>query len=356
MRLLRQYIAVSVLKGVGIVLAALLAIGSVAGFVAQLGSVGTGDYGLSGALLYVALRIPRLIFEMLPAAALIGGLLSLGQLAVHRELVVMRASGVSNIRLLGAVGTAGVALMLVMVLLGESLAPSLGAYAREMRTQALHQDVDMADGSGAWLREGNLIVGLRRQGRDVDMRGGILLFEFDGDGRLLQLARADSAHMDTNDGWLLTNFAETTFSGGVIDADMQPEARRDYDLNPELVGLSEVRHDLLDTPRLKRYIDYLLANDLNADRYLIAYWSRIADVVAVPVMTILALPFVFGSLRSAGAGARLLVGLVVGLGYYVTGQLLVNTGEVFAMDPRIVAWAPTTLLVAITALACARMR
>ncbi len=356
MRLLRQYIAVSVLKGVGIVLAALLAIGSVAGFVGQLGSVGSGDYGLGDALLYVALRIPRLIFEMLPAAALIGGLLSLGQLAVHRELIAMRASGVSNIRLLSAVGTAGVALMLIMVLLGESLAPSLGAYAREMRTQAMHQDVDMADGSSAWLREGNLIVGLRRQGRDMDMRGGILLFELDEDGRLLQLARADSARMDADESWVLTNFAETLFAGDAIVADMQPETRRGYALNPELVGLSEVRHDLLDTPRLKRYIDYLLANDLNADRYLIAYWSRIADVVAVPVMTLLALPFVFGSLRSAGAGARMLVGLVVGLGYYVSGQLLVNTGEVFAIDPRIVAWGPTTLLMAITALACARMR
>ena len=71
------------------------------------------------------LRLPRKIFDSLPAAALIGSLLSLGNLAVHRELIVMRASGISSAQLLGAVGLAGFGLAVVMALLGESLAPSL---------------------------------------------------------------------------------------------------------------------------------------------------------------------------------------------------------------------------------------
>jgi lipopolysaccharide export system permease protein len=45
----------------------------------------------------------------------------------------------------------------------------------------------------------------------------------------------------------------------------------------------------------------------------VAYWSRLASVVSVIFMTLLAVPFVFGNLRSAGAGARLVVGLVIGL-------------------------------------------
>ena len=83
-------------------------------------------------------------------------------------------------------------------------------------------------------------------------------------------------------------------------------------MNPDLLELSVVREDLLDTPSLVRYIGYLQDNGLDAHRYLVAYWSRIASVVSVIVMTVLALPFVFGSLRSAGAGARLVVGLIIG--------------------------------------------
>ena len=38
----------------------------------------------------------------------------------------MRASGISRLRMMGSVGIAGVILLVLMVLLGESLAPSLG--------------------------------------------------------------------------------------------------------------------------------------------------------------------------------------------------------------------------------------
>jgi lipopolysaccharide export system permease protein len=117
-----------------------------------------------------------------------------------------------------------------------------------------------------------------------------------------------------------------------------------------------VREDLLDTPSLQRYIRYLRSNDLDARRYLIAYWTRISDVVSVILMTILALPFVFGGLRSAGTGARLVVGLVIGLSYYVVGEVLASGGEVYGIHPLVVAWAPSAVLLAITALTLARAR
>jgi lipopolysaccharide export system permease protein len=73
-------------------------------------------------------------------------------------------------------------------------------------------------------------------------------------------------------------------------------------------------------------------------------------------MTMLALPFVFGGLRSAGAGARMLVGLVIGLGYYVTGEVLTNSGVVFDLDPRVVAWTPSALLLIVMIAALRRVR
>ena len=88
MTLLRTYIVLAVLRGVATVMAVLLAVTCVIEFVGQLNDVGTGDYGLQTALIYVGLRVPGRIFTMLPIGALIGALLSLGNLAVHRELVV----------------------------------------------------------------------------------------------------------------------------------------------------------------------------------------------------------------------------------------------------------------------------
>ncbi len=110
-------------------------------------------------------------------------------MAVHRELIVMRASGVSSWQLLSAVGLAGFALAVLMVLLGESLAPSLGAYANEMRTRAMHDEIALAKGQATWLRDGDRIVSLRRQAGDLGYGGGVLMFEL-GPDQALNAGRA----------------------------------------------------------------------------------------------------------------------------------------------------------------------
>ncbi len=356
MTLLRLYLVKAVFRGVATVLAVLVAVTCAIEFVGQLNDVGMGDYDLQAALTYIALRMPRTIFNTLPIAALIGGLLSLGNLAVHRELIVMRASGVSTWQLLSAVGLAGLALAVLMVLLGESLAPSLGAYANEMRTRALHDDIALEDGQATWLRDGDRVVSLRRQAGDLGYGGGVLLFELGPDQSLNEVARADSADLDASNRWVLSNYAETSFAPDGVAVRTERESAEASGINPELLQLSVVREDLLDTPSLVRYIGYLTDNGLDAHRYLVAYWSRIASVVSVVVMTILALPFVFGGLRSAGAGARLLVGLIVGLSYYVAGEVLKSGGEVYGLDPLVIAWAPTAILLLIASVAFARIR
>lgn len=356
MTLLRRYLVMAVFRGVATVLAVLVAVTSAIELVGQLNDVGTGDYDLLAALTYVGLRLPRTVFATLPIAALIGALLSLGNLAVHRELIVMRASGVSSWQLLSAVGLAGFGLAVLMALLGESVAPSLGAYANEMRTRAVHEDIGLAEGQATWLREGDRIVSLRRQASDLGYGGGVLMFEIGPGQSLKEIARADSADLDATNRWVLSNYAETSFEEGGVTVRSERQSTEAYGLNPDLLELSVVREDLLDTPSLERYIRYLQANDLDAHRYLVAYWSRIANVVSVIAMTVLALPFVFGSLRSAGAGGRLVVGLIVGLTYYVTGEVLTNGGAVYGLDPLVIAWTPTALLVLVTAVAFSRIR
>jgi len=356
MNLLDRYIVMTVLKGVALVITVLVAVATVMEFVGQLNDIGTAQYRFEDALTYIALRVPRTIFKLLPAAALLGALLSLGNLAVHRELIVMRSSGVSRFRLMGSVGVAGGVLMVIMALLGESLAPSLGAYARDLRAQALADSVDLDSGQSTWLKDGDRIVNLRRQANGLGF-GGVSMYELEGDGTLRQVARADSAAIDATDSWVLGNYSETVFGGeNGIRARKEREFVQDYGLSLELLGLSVVRHDLLDTPGLKRYISYLQQNDLDAGPYLIAYWARMADIVSALLMTVLALPFVSGGLRSAGTGARLLVGLLIGLGYYVTAQTVANSGQVFDLDPRVVAWLPSAVLLAITMFALLRMR
>ncbi len=353
---LTRYIVFAILRSVGVVLTVLVSVTSLFQFVSQLDDIGVANFGFGQAVLYVLLSMPRSIFQSLPAATLLGALLALGNLATLSELVAMRSSGVSKIQLLVAVGTAGALLAGVMALLGESFAPSLGAYAREMRSEALLDEAELADGQSSWLRDDNVIVNVRRGLGEFESTSGVYLFELNDQRGLESVAHADTATIDTESNWSLSGYAETRFARDRLEVSRTAKSVQQYGFNTELLGLSIVREDMLDTPGLQRYIAYLRANNLDARRYLIAYWGRWADMLSVPFMALLALPFVFGSLRSAGSGARLVVGLCIGLGFYVADEVLTNSGAVFDFDPLIVAWGPTFALVVVTLIALWRAR
>ncbi len=74
------------------------------------------------------------------------------------------------------------------------------------------------------------------------------------------------------------------------------------------------------------------------------------------ILPVLSLAFVFGSLRSGGAGGRLMIGVLVGLSYYLASETLANSGQVFDLNPILVTWLPSVTLTLITAFALTRIR
>ena len=73
-------------------------------------------------------------------------------------------------------------------------------------------------------------------------------------------------------------------------------------------------------------------------------------------MPVLALAFVFGSLRTGGAGGRLMIGVIIGLAYYLASETLANSGQVFNLNPILVTWLPSAILTAVTLYALSRIR
>jgi lipopolysaccharide export system permease protein len=295
---------------------------------------------------------------VLPAAALIGSLLGLGNLAVHREIVVMRASGISQYSLVAAAGAAGVVLLVIMWLLGESLAPSLGDYARRARADALFDGLDTASARSIWQREGDRFFHLRDPAPGEPGGQRVSVFERAGESALRRIEEAELVPLLDPDSevWDMLDYAETEFTASGTMARRESQIQRDVGVSQAMLEYSYVRVDLMELPELKQQILYLESLGLDAARFVGAYWGRIASSVSVVLMTMLALPFVLGSLRSASASARMIIGLVIGLGYYVLGEMSANSREVFALDPVAAAWAPSAILLAITVLAVARLR
>ena len=118
------------------------------------------------------------------------------------------------------------------------------------------------------------------------------------------------------------------------------------------------------------YIDYLQRNNLDATRYEMEFWYRVSAeysmsgnyfyrvsrTCSVLIMPILALAFVFGPLRTGGAGGRLMVGIIIGLAYYLASETLANSGQVFNLSPIFVTWLPSVTLAMVAMFALSRIR
>ena len=354
MRILRRYMLRSIMMMTGLVLAVLLGLAVFIEFVGQLDDIGTGDFGMPHALLYAILKLPNLAHVMLPMAVLLGAMLGLGGLANHGELVAIRTAGVSVGSLAGAVMVTGFVLTLIALVLGEYVGPPLESYARQFRTNAKHADTGIATGSSLWIRDGDTILNISGLGESSRF-GGVYLFRMQP-GTLVSVGRADSAGVDDESQWVLNNYSESVFDDNGVRTRQARQSTQANNLSPDLVGLAVVRPSSLRGLELYRYIKYLERNELDARRYSVAFWSRIASAFAVTPMCVLALPFVMGRMRSSGTGARMIVGLIIGLAYFLASRSLADGGQVYELNTVLVAWLPTITLIAVTTAVLARTR
>lgn len=352
--ILTQYMMRSILAMTAMVLLVLLALAGLFEFIAELDDT-QGDYQTPQVVLYSLLRLPQLAFEMLPIAALIGSLLALGGLASNSEIIVMRSAGLSVVRLAGMVGIAGLTMLILTGLLGEFIGPPLDYFARNMRLQARSEQADEQLGKEAWAKDGNMFLHFERVSSEFDF-GSIYMFQFDESNKLESVARAENSGIDDDDNWVLQNFRETRFSENGVQVVETSLAVESFNIDAEVLGISLVKPQSLSGRGLLSYIGYLKRNSLDADRYETELWYRIARTTTVMVMPLLALAFVFGSLRTGGAGARLMIGVVIGLAYYLASEMLANSGQVFNLNPALIAWLPSGVLLAVTLFALNRVR
>ena len=354
MNTLDRYLYRTVLIYAFMALAVLVTLGALFLFISQQSDVGVGNYNAGEALLFTFFNLPEQAFELLPIAAMIGALMGLGNLAAGSELVVTRASGVSVWRTAWPVGLAGLTMALAMYGLGEYVAPPMAQWAKREKSTAKLADISFAGSSGAWVKDGNLI--LRVQTGEVDQAfGGVSLFELDGN-RLKSVKRAARISVAEPGRWRLHDVATTRFTDDRVESEVVPEMTMTSSVNPDFLGLAATDPDLLTLRGLASYIDHLRRNSLGTAAYEISYWSRVARLFAVIGVTLLALPFVFGPLRTTGAGARTVIGVLLGVVFFVITGMVEKGGQLFGANPVLVGWLPTAVIGFCTFVAISRTR
>jgi lipopolysaccharide export system permease protein len=352
---LDRYVVRTILGSVLLVLLVLLVLIGLFVFIDQQDDIGVGHYTALSALWFTLLNLPQRTYEVLPIAVLIGTLLGLGSLARSSELTVVRATGVSIVRLAGTTLIAALLLIGAEVALGEFLGPPLEQAAREHKAFSKLSNVSFGTGSGAWVRDGDLILNVAGQSGERQF-GGMLIFELSAQHRLVAIGHARRATAGASRKWLLTDYTESRFADDTVSISPPGQRTLQSNVTAGFLGLAVQDPDQLTTPALWRLIRYFRSNALDAREYVFAFWSRLARTVAIAFCALLAIPFALGPLRSAGAGTRMLLGLILGIALFLLQRLIESGLPVFDLNPIALAWLPTALLAALSLTLLARAR
>lgn len=335
---IERYIVSHILGLCGIVALGLIAIHAFVTFVAQLDETGQG-FGYRELLMYVLLLMPDGLYTMLPIIAMLGTLLGLGTLASQSELTAMRAAGVSLLRIGAATLGAGAILGMLCLVMGDWLAPLGDQTAEALKTEARSGVRAGLGGRPVWLRQGENIFNIQRL-LSEDHIAAVEIYTLGPDLNLQAVTQVQDG-LYRGGAWRFTGVRRTEFGATSARVVESPELTWPGTLSPEVLRLFVLESDALSMRGLFRLIGYLRENDLDTTAYAAALARKVVAPFTVMAMMLFAVPFVLGPLRNTGAGQRLLVGVLVGLVFYVINEVTSNTGQIYGWNPLLAASAPT---------------
>ncbi len=346
MSIIDRYIARHVLSAFTIVLLVVGGLDMLFALVEELKDIG-GNYTFAAAVKYVMLTLPRRLYEFIPLATLIGCLLGLGILASNSELTVIRAAGISTLQIIFSVMKPVLFIIAIALGLGEFVISHTEQQAQSHRQLLLTNGGVIHGASKVWHRDEMTFLHINAATADGQVRG-VTRYEFNDD---LTLARSSFAKAGTyKDGkWVLTEIVETRFpdtearkhmSTNRVDVSEIKSEAWETGLTPKLIKVVMVKPDNLSISGLIEYSAYLKEQGLAAERYQIAYWNKLLLPLAIFALVLIAVSFIFGPLRSVTLGQRLITGIVVGLVFKLSQDILGPTSVVFGFYPFVAAIIP----------------
>lgn len=344
MTVLTRYIVREVLKGSLLALLILLTLFNLFTLSDELKDLGVGSYGLKEILWYVALTSPRVLYELVPSAALLGSLFVLGAMGNNKEIVAMRATGLSFFWIIKAVMLAGVVLFVLSVLVGEFIAPSTEREAQLLKINSQNKKTVLYSKHGLWLKEGAQFINIR----GVHERGvlsDIYVYDLDDAGQLASMTHAEQADFKRDDLWAMQNIKQTHIVAQQTRSSQHQQMEWQTAIDPDLLNILAVKSDNLSLYDLFIYIDFLKENKQQAQAYELAFWSRLVNPLIIFVMLMISIPFVLGANRGVSTGGRILIGIIIGMAFNIFDKIAGNIGLAHGLNPLLMAILPSTILV-----------
>lgn len=297
---------------------------------------------------YLRYLLPMMFYLVVPLAALVATLVTLGVLAKNNEITAFKAGGVSLYRLAFPLLLAGVALAAVLFLLDDTYLPYANQRQDALRAQIKGRPAQTYyQPTHQWIfGDDNKIYNYEFFDPDRNLFGGLNVFELDP--VTFQVRRrilASRAQWEPQLGvWVLEAGWFRDFEGGRVTHYVPFQVSSLEELTePPSYFKREVRQFYqMNWRQLERYIRELQQAGFDTGRLSVQWHKKIAFPLIAPIIIFLAVPFAFlVGTRGAVGGLALAIG--IGIAYWATAALFEAMGGVGQLPPLLAAWAPDAI-------------
>ncbi|NKB46653.1 MAG: LPS export ABC transporter permease LptG [Legionellales bacterium] len=310
-------------------------------FVLELGDLGQGSYGVTQALMYILSQLPHQIYLFFPVACLLGSLMGLGVLAANSELIVIRTAGVSVGQVVVSVLKSSLILIIAVTALTEWFSPGLLNNAEVRKVVAKSGGQAIKTATGSWMRDQNNFIYVGQVQTD-GLLLNVMQFTFNEQQQLVLSRYAEKAVL-TDEQWTLYQVRQSVIHPDQIQAQTLDQLTWEVRLNSQVLQVGLTEPEAMSIGQLWHYVNEQKRNRLQVNDAEFVLYKRLFQPLASCVMLLLAIPFIFGPLRSSTVGARFLTGCMMGFGFYMLDKFFGPVSLVYQVPPLLAALTPTLL-------------
>ncbi|WP_428087799.1 LPS export ABC transporter permease LptG [Candidatus Thioglobus sp.] len=324
MKILDRYIAKTLLKYSLSVMLILVGVFAFFKFLEEVDDIGRANYALVDAAVYIILLVPSITYTLYSLIILLGCILGLGHLASNRELVVMRGSGMSIVGVTKTTLKISIIFAVVMIFIGEIIAPISSDYAQKYRAQELGKRVVDTSQQGFWIKDSGNIIHIDKNIDGKVFNNITVIKPNQTNNRLDWIAFSKTALFEQNKiSADKTSIFNIDANNGFfkIDKKIVDKHITKVDFDTELIQSFKKQAKELSMLALFKHILFLSDNQLSSGAHEVELYSRLMKPLTLIAMIILSLPFVFGSLRDSSLGKKIFMGVVISLFFELSSRI-----------------------------------
>ena len=336
MMILNFYILKRFLLGFLISLLVLVSIEIFFSFSSEMKYLNEGNYDFVIILKYIFLSIPRSIETMFPYSILIGALLSLGAMAADMEFVAMQSAGISVRKILTIVLLQTFFISTVFYFIVDTVVPKFSSEAESLRNTALKKQ-SYYNKNGTWFKNKDSFIKISEIYPDKTIKG-ISVYTYDNN-QLSSVNYIQSATFSKGK-WSLQEIVKINLNEEPISKERISNMQSDELIDIKLIDIKTDKPYSLTLKDVVRNIEYLERNNLDASIQEKIFWDKILKPIATVLMLFLAMPYIFGRMRSTNTSKRIVIGLFIGIIFFIISSILPNLGLIIGFHPLISAILP----------------